>query len=267
MAVRTGFENDSSLAISKGMIKGHARFDSLGERSSIGVTVQGEDMWFGTATEIPSPPSAGEQMSFVSDDVNDTSAGSGVQQINFKYIRASDGSEQIGIGIMNGTTEVDTTETDIAFINDLWSSDSDITDGVRVVAAGNIIMYRKGDNTRIYNMIKIGGNKSLVSNRMVPAGKTLFIQNWTVSETKSKETSFRLRANCDPDGMMVTPGFLFKRNALIKDASKSEIIDPPIRVCELAIAKVSAWVLIAGGQGSADFSGVLVDNNVIGSES
>lgn len=245
--------------ISQMRLPGKRPFTSIGERSSIGTTPQGEDMSeILTLTEIPSPPAAGEQMAAISTSTDDIAAGSGIRKIRIEYIQGITGLELTTDLIMNGTTEVDLTPSDVAYINDAYAIENQVTDGVRSVAAGNITIYRKTDSTRIYNMIKIGGNKSMVSNRMVPMDKTLFVTGWTCSEANSKITSFRLRATCDPVGDNITEGFLFKRTYKAKENSPFEKIDPPIKICGGAIVKVSAWVTIAGGDGSANFNGYLI---------
>lgn len=245
--------------IAQGRLPGKRPFRSIGERSNIGVTVQGEDMSeILSLTEIPSPPAAGEQMTLVSDDANDTALGSGIRKVRIEYIQGTTGIELTTDIIPNGLTEVDTTPLDIAYINDMYAVENEVVDGIRSVAAGNIIIYRKGTASRIYNMIKIGGNKSLVSNRMVPMDKTMFVTGWTCSEANSKITSYRLRATCDPQGNNLTEGFLFQEAYKMKENAPYQKFDPPRKICGGAIIKVSAFVDIAGGEGSANFNGYLI---------
>ena len=236
-----------------GIIIQKEAFSSMGERSSIGITPQGEDMWEGVATEIPIPPSIGEQMTVVSDDDADNgAAATGVLTVRIEYLDEN-GAEQKTDVILNGTGAVDTTPTNIAFVNDFYA----LTVGSNLVAEGNIIIYKKGSASTIYNMIEVGGNKSLVINRMVPAGKTLFITGWIASEAKDKVTSYRLRATCDPAGENLVQGFLFKRAKRLKGNAPFESMNPPIKICSGAIVKISAWVDVAGGEGSASFNGYL----------
>lgn len=241
--------------IAQRLQSGTAPFSAMGERSSIGTTVQGEDMWEGSDTEIPIPAPAGEQMTVVSSSTADNGAtATGILTIRIEYLDGS-GLEQTEDIIVNGTTAVDTDATDITFINDMYA----LTVGVNLVAAGNLIIYKKGAATTIYNTIRIGGNKSLVINRKVPAGKDLYITKWAVSESKVKETSYRLRANCLPYGVGLVGGFLFKRSVLLKGTTMPEILSPPIKICSGAIVKVSAWATGGGGSGSASFNGYLKD--------
>lgn len=234
---------------------GTAPFSAMGERSSIGATVQGEDMWEGLATQLPIPASVGEQMTVVSSSTADNGATTtGILTIRIDYLDPA-GIEKSEDIIVNGQTPVDTDATDITFVNDMYA----LTVGANGVAAGTVIIYKKGAATTIYNRIGIGGNKSLVINRKIPAGKDYFITKWMVSEARNKETSYRLRANCLPYGMGITEGFLFKRSILVNGNTITERIIPPIRICSGTIVKVSAWTSGAGGSGSASFNGYLKD--------
>ena len=228
-------------------------FSAIGERTSIGTTIQGEDMWEGVATEIPVPSAAGEQMTVVSSSPEDGAGGAtGVLTVRIEYLD-SNGDEQKTDVILNGTGTVDTGPTDIKFVNDFYG----LTMGANGVAVGNIIIYKKGSASTIYNMIAIGGNKSLVINRMVPAGKTLYITGWIASEANDKVTSYRLRADCDPAGENIVGGFIFKRSKKLKGNAPFELINPPVKICSGAIVKISAWVDVSGGTGSASFNGFI----------
>ncbi len=228
-------------------------FSAMGERSTIGTTIQGEDMWEGVATEIPIPPSIGEQMTVVSSSPADNGAtATGVLTARIEYLDGS-GAEQTTDITLNGTTPVDTIPVDISYVNDFYA----ITVGSNLVAEGNIIIYKKGTASTIYNMIAIGGNKSLVINRMVPAGQILYVTGWTASEANDKVTSYRLRATCDPAGDNIVQGFIFKRAKKLKGNAPFEFINPPIKICAGAIVKISAWATGGGGEGSASFNGFL----------
>jgi len=240
--------------IAQGQLPGKKPFSAIGERTSIGTTAQGEDIWEGSATQIPVPLGVGEQMSFVSsDDADNGASATGILTARIEYLDGN-GDEQTEDLTLDGTTEVDTIATDIAFVNDFYA----LTVGSNGVAEGNLIIYRKGDNTRIYNLIVLGGNKSLVINRKVPTGKTLYVTSWACSEANSKVVSFRLRATCDPAGNNLVEGFLFKRTYKMKNSSPYELMNPPVKICGGAIIKVSGWVGVAGGDGSASFNGYLI---------
>jgi len=246
--------NSQENAISVENNTSNGNFSSMGEKSSIGTTIQGEDLWEGVATQLPVPPDAGEQMTVVSSSAADAPVLGGVITIRIEYLDEN-GLQQTEDIAMNGTTPVDTTSLKISFVNDMYA----LTVGANGVAAGNIIIYRKGDAARIYNMVSIGGNKSLVINRKVPSNKILFITGWGASEANNKKTSYRLRATCNPDGNELVQGFLFKRSLLATGTTIAEEIDPPIKICSGALVKISAWATGGGGTGSGSFNGYLVD--------
>lgn len=239
--------------IAQGRLPGKLAITSLGERASIANVIEGVDIWEGPTDIAPRPAFAGEQLSFISTSANDTFGGIGVVRVMIHYIDSS-GLAQTLFENTNGTTEVDLSVNNVRYVNDFHAVDGDDDS----VAKGDITIYRKGTPARVYDIIKTGNNKSLTSHFMVPIDKTFFISSYTCSEANSKIVAFRLRATCSPGGTFLTGGFLFKRTFRMKENSPPEIIDPPIRVCGGAISKVSAWVGIAGGNGSATYGGYLI---------
>ncbi len=69
-------------------------FTAQGTRTNISTAVTGDDVWSGTATTIPLPPSAGTQMTVVSTSANDTNGGTGINNVEIHYVDAN-GNEQI----------------------------------------------------------------------------------------------------------------------------------------------------------------------------
>jgi len=240
-------------SIAKGEIPNHEEWSSMGERDNVSTTVTGEDIAPLAATTIPVPAAGGEQLTLVSDDVQDTDVGTGARRVTIEYLDGS-GLEQTEIITTDGTTGVDTVATDITFVNDMYVTGV----GSNGVSEGEIIIYKKGAATTIYNVILEGGNKSLVINRKVPANKNLYITGWTLGSNGSKIMSVRLRATCTPDGDSVVPGFLFKRTLRIGgDSTFFERVSPPVKVCGGSFVKISAWAEAAGNDVSVSFNGYL----------
>jgi len=250
---------DFALSVSTGGITGKVSWSSVGENDSLGETTTGEDIWNGSATSIPVPPDVGEQMTVVSGNGEDTATtGDGVRTLRIEYLDGS-GEMQTEDIDMAGTTPVDTVATDISFVNDMYATSV----GDTGVAEGAIIIYKKGAAATIYNMISIGGNKSMTVNRKIPSDKTYHVTGWTVTEAKGKETSYRLRANCTPDGSALVGDndcFLFKRVAYIKQDQLAEVIEPPIPIASGALLKITGWSVGGGGKVNVSFNGYLVDN-------
>jgi len=250
---------DIYLEIAKGVIAGHATFNGFGERVNVQTTAQGEDLWRGAGTTIPVPAPAGEQMTVVSTANTDGAAGkTGVLTIAIHYLDAN-GDAQEEIKILNGTTGVDTIATDIRFVQELHA----LTVGITGVADGDIKIFKKGEVGRIYNMIATGGNMSLVVNRMVPRGKTLYVTGWHCSVSgktaQDQQLSVRLRST-DHDGILVPYVFLFKDVVYLKNGASNIRFVEYIKVPEFSIIKISAWADVANAEVSAYFEGILVDN-------
>ncbi len=244
--------NNSSANIASGNVPGKSIMMALGERENVGTTATGEDIWRGAATSTPTPADVGEQMTLVSDDVQDTTLGTGVRRVRIDYIDAA-GDEQTETVDLDGTTPVDTVATDIRFVNDMYT----VLVGSNGVAEGEIIIYKKGAASTIYNMIAEGGNKSLVPHRMVPAGKCLILQGWHATEAQGRRQTLRIRST-DMNGTLLPGVFCFKGVAYLNKTTTGEL-KLNVSIPALSIVKVSSWAVVAGGETSCSWWGVLCD--------
>ena len=248
------------LDISQGIVPGHRLMNAMGEFESGNVNAAGEDVCrsedVSGPVRLPTPADAGEQMTVASDDVADASAGTGVKTIRIHYIDNA-GAEQTEDIIMNGTTGVDTVAINIRFVNDMYA----LTVGSNGVAEGNITIIKKGGAiaTDLYNLIALGGNKSLVPHRMVPVGKTLYLQEWGATEGNGKRTAFRLRST-DMYGVLIPGVFCFKGVAYLNSAASGPIALPNIPIPALSIVKVSYWSVTTNAEGSCNWWGILIDD-------
>ena len=258
-AVRTD-NNDFFTEVAKGEIPGHSLITAFGERESIGTTATGEDVWRGneltpaptSTTSIPIPADVGEQMTVVSESVNDDSVGSGVKTIEIDYLDAT-GAEQTETIIMDGTTPVDTVATDIRFVQEIHTLTGS-------VAAGHIKIYKKGTAGLVYNMIALGGNQSIVPNRMVPFGKYLILNHWHAEEAQGKRCVIRIRST-DKHGVLLPGIFIFKDSMYLKQTASGEVTLNN-KIPALSIIKVTAWADQAGAEVGASWSGTLVDDGI-----
>ncbi|MCK5643809.1 MAG: hypothetical protein KAJ19_23620 [Gammaproteobacteria bacterium] len=238
-------------------IRNRSSLHAIGERSGVAVVATGSDVWYGTDSAVTVPPSGGEQMQIVSDDPNDTAGGSGIQEVMIHYldVNGDNASETIAT---SGTTAVDTIAVDMRFIQNIHASKV----GSNLVAEGNITIHSKniGGNP-VYNMIELGGNMSLTINKMVPAGKTLYITHWDASAAGKQSVVMRLRST-DIHGDLFQDVFLFKDSVFLENSSfvrrwtDEEIFPIP----EFSLVKVSVWCSNAGADVSAGWSGRLEDN-------
>ncbi len=242
-------------------IPGHSFFKVMGERESMGTTASGEDVWRGNELDpaptshlvIPTPATAGEQMTVISEHVQDTTLGTGCRRVKICYIDA-DGYAQTENVDMDGTSGVDTVATNIQYVNDMYS----VLVGSGGVSAGHVKIYKKGTVGLVYNMIAAGGNKSVVPHRMVPVDKTLILKGWHSEEAQGKRVVLRIRST-DMNGELLPGVFCFKDTAYL-NKSTSGYIPINLPIPSLSVVKVSAWPDASGAEASVGWWGEWVDN-------
>ena len=99
-------------------------------------------------------------------------------------------------------------------------------------------------------MITASGNHSIICNRMVPKGETLFMKSWSCTEATGKRVTIRLRST-DSNGILYPGIFTFKDTAFIK-ANNVERLNYAI-LPELSVVKISCWALVSGGECSCSW--------------
>lgn len=243
--------------IAAGNLTGHISLPGFGEKSSMPLPTGGigVDVWEGPTDVIPHPPVAGEQMTVVSTSAQDSSGGTGMASIRIEYIDSNGAAQTEDINL-SGTTPVDTTATDIAFVNHMFST-APGSGSTNRVAAGDITIYKKAAPNTVYNIIKAGGNKDLTIAIRVPDGKTYFINEWHCAVAGNKPTAMRLRST-DWSNVLYNgddPVFIFKDTAFIAEGNFDRTLDPPVRVPGGSTIKVSGWATQAGAFVSASFGG------------
>ena len=261
--------HDFKLEVLRGAIPGTAVMTGYGERESIGTTATGEDIWRGnelSATPsspasdvlIPTPAAAGEQMTVISESVEDVAGGDGASTILITYIDGS-GDEQTTPLTLNGTTAVDVTPSDVKFVQSMNVTALG-SGNLTGVSAGNIRIYRKAGDTLVYNMIAAGGNMSLVSARMIPTGKTLYLQGWNAGEASNQgRLTMRLRSDSTIAGVLQTGVFLFRSTSYINQSTTGEIA-LGFKIPAGATVKASAWAAANNSEASVTWWGYLVDD-------
>lgn len=243
---------DYQLAIALGQIAGHATFRAIGRRVAISTAVGGDDAWEGVAVAVPFPDqTVGEQMTLVSTDAQDSAAGTGAQQVRVSYLTAA-GAEASEVVTMNGVAPVNMVATNIRF-NQLIRTER--VGALGAVAAGDVTIYRTGDAARIYNVIKAGGNVSLCAHRMVPAGKTLYINHIKADAVDNKPLSVRFRATCDFESVLTPNIFIFNEIFELQNSSDVMPLLIPRVFPALTIIKASIVATSAGGTASLSYGG------------
>lgn len=243
---------DYHTLIGTNKITGHSLFRGFGQRSALSAAVGGDDVWEGTATTCPIPDqTTGDLMTIVSTSANDASAGTGTQTVDVHYIDVN-GAEQSTIVTMNGVTPVDIPAIYMKFIQSIHSD----TVGTGGMAAGTISIYKTGAAATVYNVIVPGGNMSLNSARMVPAGKTFYMTGISACGASGKSMSVKLRATSTFEDV-VTPGyfFLFKNTCFLLNSTCVKNFTIPLKFPALCIIKSTAYSSQAGGDIAFSFDG------------
>ena len=105
-------------------------------------------------------------------------------------------------------------------------------------------------------MSAVGGNKSLVPERMVPLGHKLLLQEWQATEAQGKRVSIRIRST-DMNGVLIPDVYCFKDTAFIKNDTTGALPLGAV-VPALSEVKVSGWPIIVGAETSCSWWGYLV---------
>ena len=239
-------------AIGIGERVGHVVFRGFGRREALTTAAAGDDIWDGTSPLIPYPnQSNGEQIAFVSTSAADSESGAGVQQIEIHYLNNA-GTALIEILTLNGTTPVNSAAINIRFIQYI---NAHRVGTFGASATGRITAYKLATPTTVYSVISIGAGISLSSARMIPAGKSFYLNYIAVTGVSSKPLSIRLTATCD-NGGTITPGiFLANEIFEIQDSTATVVVSVPRKFPEFSIIKGAAISNTAGGACSVSYGG------------
>lgn len=252
--------NPIESEIARGTIDGMSDFQGFGERDYIAIVSQGSDLWRGTSPSQPWPNQVGgEQMMVLSADYDDRLNGTGVRAVEIDYLDAL-GREQYETINLNGTAFVRTAGTNIRFVNSVHATQV----GSGTVASGDISVCANGTIATVYNMISIGGNMSLSTQRMVPYGKTFYLHEWSASAVDQSPSTrlaarIRLRATAI-HGTRVEGVFLFNDTAQLNNSTYNKSFHVPKKIPQLSVIKATAWVNGTAIYASASYGGCLEAN-------
>jgi len=167
---------------------------------------------------------------------DDSAGGTGVRIVHFHYLDANyaEKCEQL---VMNGTTPVATTATDILRVNGMHS----VKDGSSGCAVGRIDL-RHLDNTPIYRSIPAGLNTDEDCIWTVPTGKNAYIRLWQIAggnKTAGRPVRFWLRMTCDDHPDYSGNKYHTKALGIQQDGMIAVPFESPIKVPAKTDIKIS----------------------------
>lgn len=193
------------------------------------------DLWEGPTDSYVFPTSA-MSMRIVSSGANDSSSGTGIQQVLVHYLD-NDYLPQITTVTLNGTTPVTLTPTNILRINNMHAS----AVGSGGVAAGNISLTNTA-GTVTYGYITAGFNTARQAIYTVPAGVVGYISHWQCSSGSTSGNHFTpitLRATTHA-GILFPGVFLIQDEHGTQDQGTAISFPIPIRIPAKTDVKISA---------------------------
>ena len=188
------------------------------------------DVWEGPTSTIFTSASPC-QLSIVSTSASDTSAGTGIRTLSLSYVDSSWALQTEDI-TMNGTSEVNTVATTIRYVLSIQAK----TVGSAGAAVGNITLIDASDN--VLSKISIGSNISLTAFYVVPANYSLYISSFT--SNANKPTTVRLQTTEIANDNQSTV-YSYKSSAYVYLNQVQEFYEPPIKVNDNTLVKVTAW--------------------------
>lgn len=184
--------------IAEGNVSGHSAWDKYANNDDVDSAAE-EDVW--CVGGVYAWPAAEQQMHVISssaDDDPDKGAGvpgTGVHQVRIYYLDDAFTEKTTDV-TLNGTTEVDTTATDIYRINRIRP----LVVGTGKKAAGNIDVYNMTSHSTIYTRMATGFTKGRQMVYTVPVSKALYVVSMSGSvggTTAPKYGKFILRSTYD----------------------------------------------------------------------
>jgi hypothetical protein len=190
--------------IAEGNVPGHSSWTKIGYTGSVVANTE-SDIW--SKGGVYAFPSSGIQMSVKSsDNTNDKAGGTGALKVTIYYLDSA-WAEKTEEVTLNGTTAVDTAETDIYRINGFRVTAA----GSTGKAAGNISLLDKATGLITYGYITAGFTRARNSCYTVPAGKTLYVTQFVCGYGYSHNSTHygRIYTRATYNDGVRTPGIFY----------------------------------------------------------
>ena len=240
--------------IAEGKRAGYSIVNKFGRNQDIDSGSVPEDVWEGGSSYTGFPTGSAELVTAVSDDSNDTSAGSGARTIRIYGLDAN-GAEQNEVITLNGTSLVDSvnTYTRVNRVIVLTSGSSN-----QAFNAGAISIAHKTTTANIFASVPIGTNQSQIAAYTIPAGKTGYLRNLSVEMKRSNSANVDGALWVREDGASPTLKRIFSvsQTSALKDVIVGGLPLPALT--DIAVRITAASTTNIGV--TANFDIVLVDN-------
>ena len=194
-----GSTTDFMIEVAKGSVAGHSLVHKFGRNSAVSTTLV--PVCDGGFYRTP-VPSAAVTLAVISDDANDTAAGTGAREVTLVYLDAT-GSQQTGTIATNGLTESTGTITGVWRLLRAWISSSGTYASQTAASQNGTITIRVASAGATWGSIPEVGTtgfavgQSLIGCYTVPLGKTAYILSsiLTVDSNKTADLYFFKREN------------------------------------------------------------------------
>lgn len=194
-----------SVELAAGNLANIQQFIRCGKTGALASTATDVTLWTGDNAYTGFPTGSAEQMEVLSDDLNDTSAGTGARTVKISGLLDSTGAEVSDVTVsLNGTTPVSLgagTYYRAANITVL-------TAGSTGSNVGNITLRHSTTTTNVFAIATPTLNESSGLFGTVPLGKTLYVDNAVVQLSRinggagSGDVTFKTRQH---GGLFLTP--------------------------------------------------------------
>jgi len=176
------------LDVAKGNIAGHKMKSKFGRNPTVGTSGY-DTIWNGGGTYTGFNAIAAETVTVVSDDTNDSSAGTGLRTLRI-YGLDTDGLEQQEDIILNGTTPVTST---LLYLR--LDTAKGLTAGSTGISAGEITVAQSTTTANVFAVMPAGYNSTMIAAYTVPFDKTGYIiaQRAAISNKNAAVVNVRLQ--------------------------------------------------------------------------
>lgn len=261
--VKDNMSRDFYLDVAQGQKKGYSTVHKFGRNEAVGTSLV--PVCYGGVYQTPT---ATVTLEAISDDANDTAAGTGAQEITLEYLD-SNFVEQTATIEMNGTSATSGTVAGVLRLFRLYVSRSGTYATASSASQNGTITVRVSGAGATWAQIPevgtttFGVGQSLIGAYTVPAGKTAYIlsTNISVDSGKAVDCYFFARNNADDISTPFT-GILRSKN--IYSGVTAGLYQVQHKTYEAYTEKTDIGYLASVASGTADvsveFELLLVDN-------